>query len=599
MNKIFKRTSAIAVSAFMLSQMVPYNVFADPATGSNTLAIHPYVLSEAKYKEAKESNYVPTGTTADATTAQSYGQSEEANITFDIVEVNANGAEISGGYSSGENPAKTFSNLPDGYYKVTPHNSNTDSNFRTVEAFYVQLVASSGSDNNTVHVYPKLTDNDEDGDPKDPSVPDPDNPNTDPDNPITANKHAIKLTKTLQGSDTWDVDGEATFAIYFKNALNKWEKIDDFPTTDGVLLLDGLPLGDYYAYEIDAPTGYLKDQKPMKFTVDGSGEIKNLTASFVNDKELTATKEIAMDGEGDEYNWVITTTIPTKTENLMSYTVTDTYTEVLKDVSVASVKVGSTPVAAPKYSIDTTQTGKVIVTITDMSALAGGDKLTINVTSKLGTYSSGSISNSAALSYQYAYDPDPNDDIPDDIPGIPDPDPTNPDDPDNPEPKITAPDSDSFTPATITISNVDAADGTTELSDGVYEISGFSEHKDSDDPGDTLTLANIAPGVYTIKQKGTQSGYFVDDPVNPKTIFVDKDGTVYAGNEAIAENVLENNTVIFTNSKTAPGFELPFTGTTATRVFTIVGICLMGGALFFIIILFKKRDEDEEEKKNA
>ena len=598
MKKIFKRTSAIAVSAFMLSQMVPYAVFADPATGSNTLAIHPYVLSDANYEAAEASDYVPTGTLADATTAQSYGQSEEANITFDIVEVNANGEEISGGYSSGENPAKTFSNLPDGYYKVTPHNSNTDSNFRTVEAFYVQLVASSGSDDNTVHVYPKLTDNDEAGDPKDPSVPDPDNPNPDPDNPITANKHAIKLTKTLQGSNTWDAEDEATFAVYFENALNKWEKIDDFSTTDGVLLLDGLPLGDYYAYEIDAPTGYLKDQKPMKFTVDGSGEINKLTASFVNDKLLTATKEIAMDGEGDDYNWVITTTIPTKTENLMSYTVTDTYTEVLDNVSVTSVEVDSTPVAASKYSIDTTQNGQVIVEITDMSALAGGDELTIKVRSELGTYSSGSISNSAVLSYQYAYDPVPNDGIPDDIPGIPDPDPTNPEDPDNPDPITTAPGSDSFTPATITISNVDK-DTLTELSDGVYEISGFSEHNDSEDAGDTLTLANIAPGVYTIKQTGTKSGYFVDDPVNPKTIFVDKDGTVYEGNEANESKILENNTVIFTNSKTAPGFELPFTGTTATRVFTIAGICLMGGALFFIIIIFKKRDEDEEEKENA
>ena len=93
----------------------------------------------------------------------------------------------------------------------------------------------------------------------------------------------------------------------------------------------------------------------------------------------------------------------------------------------------------------------------------------------------------------------------------------------------------------------------------------------------------------------SKSGYLVD---SPKTIFIDKEGNVFLGEDETG-TPLPTKTVVFTNEKTATGFELPFTGTTATIVFTVTGIAIMAGAAFFIIILFKKRDEEEEEQKNA
>lgn len=595
MKKMFKRTTAIAASALMVGQMVPFNVFAEPATvGPNSLTIHPYVLTETKYKEAKDAGYTPTGKLdPDEDHANIYDAADEADIVFNVVQVGVDGQRLDGGYSSTA-AAKAFTNLPNGYYKVTPANNDTDARFVDAESFFVQLPSgATGETNTNVHVFPKLTDNnDTDEDTTDPST--------------SGDKHSIKLTKTLSDpDDTWTGVGEAKFDIYYKDTLGKWVNVDEtnhFTTTNGVLKVDGLPLGTYYAVEVEAPTGYLLDQTPVVFTLDGTAGAVQL-ADFVNDKKLTANKEIAVDGQGEDYNWTITTDIPSKPENLVSYIVTDEFTGTLKNVQVGSVKVGTTDVASTKYTV-TSQDGKVIVTITDMTALAGGSELTINIKSEVGDdYTSGAITNSASLKYQYAYDPDPDDDIPDDIPGIEDPVPYDPDNPSTaePDPIDTDTANDSFTPATIKISNVDSED--TELEGGVYEITGCSEHKDSDDDGDgnnkIVTLANLAPGHYKIEQKATASGYLIDSN-NPKYIYIDKNGDVFlTENETATEGTkLSEKTIVFTNEKTATGFELPFTGSTATIVFTIAGIGVMGGALFFFIF-FKKRDKDEEEQENA
>jgi LPXTG-motif cell wall-anchored protein len=106
----------------------------------------------------------------------------------------------------------------------------------------------------------------------------------------------------------------------------------------------------------------------------------------------------------------------------------------------------------------------------------------------------------------------------------------------------------------------------------------------------------MAPGVYEIRQTGTQAGYKTADPI---TIYIDANGQAYLGESDDPANALDGNVVTFKNMKDASGFQLPFTGTTATIVFTVTGIAIMAGAAFFIIILFKKRDEEEEEQKNA
>jgi fimbrial isopeptide formation D2 family protein/LPXTG-motif cell wall-anchored protein len=598
MKKMFKRTTAIAASALMIGQMVPFNVFADPGPNDNSLIIHPYLLTDSNYDTAKKADYDPTGTLADQTTARSYGSDAEANILFDVVQVDVNGQPLDGGYSS---PAagKEFEHLPNGYYKVTPNSASannlnqTDPNFIDAQAFFVQLPSgATGSNNYAVHVYPKLTDNnDTDEDTTDPSTSD--------------DKHSIKLTKTLSDpNDTWGLGGvgEAVFDIWYKDALGNWENAapdEGYSTKNGILKVDGLPFGTYYAVERTAPNGYLLDQTPVVFTLDGTDDADQV-ADFKNDKELTATKVIDKDGGGHTYNWTITADVPSKVENLLSYTITDTYTATLGNVRVVSVS-GLTPTA--HYTVDDSITGKIVITLTadGIAELAGQTSIEVKISSELGTYSSGDVTNSASIDYKYAFNPDDHDDDPDGPDVIPD-DIPDPDDPNN-DPaypsEISYPGpgdpvvEDSFVPTTIILSNVDV--GGTELTDGAYEVPNCSPYRDDTDLStDTVSVLNMAPGKYTITQTATKSGYLID---SPKTIFIDTEGNVYLGEDANG-TPLPDKTVVFVNEKTATGFELPFTGSTATIVFTIAGIGVMGGALFFFIF-FKKRDKDEEDQENA
>lgn len=220
------------------------------------------------------------------------------------------------------------------------------------------------------------------------------------------------------------------------------------------------------------------------------------------------------------------------------------------------------------------------------------------------------VKNESSIKYQYAYDPDPAVD-PTDIPE-PDPDaPTNPypapinypADPTNPDSDTVA----TFTPKTITISNVDSEDNSKELT-GSFEITSFSTHADDETGVDAvlsdkmLTLANLAPGKYTITQKSTESGYSIASP-DSKTIFIAENGKVYEGNDATGSEISADSNgsykITFLNAPITSGFNLPFTGTTATIVFSITGILLMAGTAFFIFIILKKKDEEEEEKENS
>lgn len=605
MKKMFKRTTAIAASALMIGQMVPFNVFADQTNGLTDLRIHPYILSEAKYEEAKTSNSKPSGTDNDENLAKYYQGTEATLITFDVIEVNSDGSEKTGGEKRYD--ARVFNDMPNGYYKITPTNNDTDNRFKNAESFYVHLPAVvNGAALFDVDIYPKLTDNNDTGnDSTDPDTPiDNQDPNYDPNVPKTNNKHAIKLQKKLRGSDTWDTSLNATFKIYYQNTLDKWVEVGDFDTDDnGIIQVDGLPLGTYYAIETEAPEGYLLDQTPIKFELDGTGVISKQFKTFTNDKELKVAKEVITSGDdtGLQYKWKITADVPGKTENLLSYNITDKYTNLnITNIAIDGFTEGS------DYTVtNDTATGTfTIVFKEDGIAKLSGSSIEIIVTSD--NASTGDVANSAAIAYKYAFNPpadDPNTPDDDIYKVIPDPDtdtsyPTEknyPVDPDNPP----AGTHDEFTPATITISNVDANDHEKELT-GSFEVSRCSPY-DDDTNTKLLTLANLAPGEYTIKQLATESGYYVEEDVtkNTKTIFIAKDGTVYEGTEANhSETPLANNTVIFYNDKTVEGFDLPFTGTTATIVFTIAGIGVMGGALFFFIF-FKKRDKDEEDKENA
>ena len=612
MKKMFKRTAAIAVSAFMAAQYIPFTTVAE---GSNTLYIHPYVISSSDYTTAKTSGYDPTGTTVDFTEANKYDGAANS-LTFKIDQVTASGALNNGaGFPKTGQTANTAITLENGYYKITPENNDTDDNYRNAEAFYIQLPSKS----EPLHIYPKFTDND-DGKPSNDST-DPED-KTDPDNPVITDDHAIKLNKILSDDAAWSTTTAAVFTVYYQDSLGNWITAGTKSTTNGTLIIDGLPFGTYYLVETSAPNGYMLDQTPQKFVLDGSKTLNNQVKDFTNDKPLQVTKVIDKDGKGHTFNWTIEADLPTNRKNLLSYVITDTYNNT--ELNVANTSDVTIPALdADDYTVTKSAPdaqGKVTITITieDLAALAGisGDTIDVKVVSTLadGFTSGSTATNNARITYQYAYDPDPSDDIPDDVPGITDPTPTA-------EPPVPAPvsypavDSDPVpavvTPATIYFSNVwidDPANPKAELTGGVYNVPNGSKHNDITDSNDSnfkLAVAyNLAPGKYTITQEGTQDGYQVAAPID---IYIDTDGKAYLYDgtksdykgTSLYDTTAGRNILVFENTKITAGFNLPFTGTTATIVFTITGILLMAGTGFLIFILIKKRDDEDEDEEQV
>ncbi|WP_028518005.1 SpaA isopeptide-forming pilin-related protein [Ruminococcus flavefaciens] len=620
MKKMIKRTSALAISAFMAAQYIPFSAVAYTTTTCD-LTIHPYVLNQTDYDNAKASSYVPTGKTADETnisTTLGIATAEDTTMTFNITRVTDTGAAHSD-TSHNLIGVRSATDLPDGYYKITPANkTDTDARFKDAESFIIQIpVPDSGSVNRDVHIYPKFTDNN-------------DNDNTETpgqETPTSGDKHNVTLTKTDNSSTPVAVPG-AIYKLYYKDAAGKWVAGSATYTTNenGVITVTGLPLGKYYFVEQSAPTGYLLDQEPIAFTIDGATAA---TVSPVNDKDLTVQKTIANDGAGTVYNWVITADVPSKPENLLSYTITDTYSGLSSTAADITVSIAGMT-AGTDYTVDKSTAGTIVIALTSTGiGQLTGTSFDINVSTKLAA-SATAATNSASINYAYAYDPttdtdpDPDkDDIIDDA-NIPDPDPNDPGNSENPTPKDFptpggSPDpedpyTDQVTPGTFTISNVNGED---ELGGATYEVRKADgstvvvTKPDNDDAAATnpkiAVVSNLAPGHYKIYQTAVDSGHLLNQV--PIDIYVGKDGNIYSDAACTAANQIINdkgtvdtaddvaNQVKFYNEPISNKFSLPFTGTTATIIFTVTGLILMAGTLFFIIIL-KKRDDDDEEQEN-
>lgn len=623
MKKMIRRTAAMAISAFMVAQTLPFSVFAVPGTGGdNVINIHSYQLSAEDYATASATNNA-TGTTADQTTVDSYAsKSAIAGMVYNIY-----GATLTSGKYTPDTSALITSvttdstgvgksvGLQPGVYWIDPvDDTNTNPEFANADAFFIELPNVS----NPLEIYPKTTDNDYN------------NQNSD-----NGKLHTIEFTKTgVSGAALSGVE----FKVYFKNANGDWESAktttgeEKTYTTDsnGKITIAGLPIGDYYFVEqsLGTNTGYLLDQTPQKVTITGTkvGETAVPVAySFANEDELKVGKVISADGAGHTYNWKITADLPENRANLLSYVITDTFKGVdIIDASTAITGLAKgtdfttafgTGTDADKYTITITSAGLDKIKDSSNTDFNTATALNITIASSLDATdldTNDNAVNKASISYKYAYNPDPADPSTPDIPGIIDPD-----DPNNPpypavnnyppsDPTVPDPDDPSdpttpievIKPCTFYISNQKSDN--TELTDGRYDVSSGSEYNDTANAytGNLTVVNNLAPGPYTIKQLGTASGYQIDTTV--KNIYISKDGNIYEY-DPTTKNVgsqITGNKVIFTNAARTSTFDLPFTGTTATIVFSITGILLMAGTAFFIFIILKKRDDDEEEQEN-
>jgi hypothetical protein len=321
-----------------------------------------------------------------------------------------------------------------------------------------------------------------------------------------------------------------------------------------------------------------------------------------------------------------------KTANLLSYTITDIYNAnvTLAATPISSVVCGTTPLElTTDYTVTTDANNKKIVielTTTGIGKLTAGTPIEITVASSLAdNYNAttlATVKNEVSSSYQYAYDPD-NDPTVDGIdPDPTDPsDPTVPDDPDkkdivnqseptdpvpNPDPdnptqpnpySYPAPDginpSAEFKPVDIIISNYEEGDtNKVELPSAQYNVSNCSPYADDDDGDKLARVLKVAPGVYTITQTRVDSEHVLNETA--KKILIESDGKIYDyTGDTKGDEITQ---VVFTNAKKG-AFNLPFTGTTATIVFSLTGLIIMAGTMFFFIVIFKKRDDDDEEEQ--
>lgn len=617
MKKMFRRTAAIAISAFMAAQYIPFTAVAVTG-GTQQIIIHSYQLSAEEYATASGNPATGIKASDEATLANYNSRAVRGDMTYKIYGTTSSAGKYSPDKANLITTVVTDSTtgigtsemLLPGVYWIDPiDNDNTNPEFADADAFFIELPNAS----NPLNIYPKTTDNDYDNQSSD-----------------NGKLHTIEFTKTnSSGSALAGVN----FKVYFKNANGDWESAktttgeEKTYTTDsnGKITIAGLPIGDYYFVEqsLGTNTGYLLDQTPQKVTITGTkvGETAVPVAySFANEDELKVGKVIAADGEGHTYNWKITADLPVNRDNLLSYVITDKF----KGVDITGVTVeGMTKDTDFTAAVDSTNTDEYVITLlsdglnkikdSNNSTFSVATALNITIESSLDTNdlaTNNNVVNKASISYKYAYNPDPADPSTPDIPGIIDPDDPNnttpypavnnyppsdptvpdPDDPSDPTTPIEV-----IKPCTFYISNQNESGE--ELTNGAYDVSKGSPYSDSG-AENLATVPNLAPGPYAIKQTGTQSGYQIDTTV--KNIYISKDGNIYEY-DPTTKNVgskITDNKVIFTNAARTSTFDLPFTGTTATIVFTITGILLMAGTAFFIFIILKKRDDDEEEQEN-
>ncbi len=114
------------------------------------------------------------------------------------------------------------------------------------------------------------------------------------------------ITKTSDRNSSAKLQG-ARFAVYRSDGTQVYDGYNPELVTDmnGELIIDGLPWGEYYAVEIEAPKGYIKSDKQYPFTVSSNTDAGRMeSANAVNEQipaSATLTKyETLEDGKSEQ-----------------------------------------------------------------------------------------------------------------------------------------------------------------------------------------------------------------------------------------------------------------------------------------------------------
>lgn len=391
------------------------------------------------------------------------------------------------------------------------------------------------------------------------------------------------------------------------NAVTKAEGLDAKYDTvviaqkDGVIAVDGLPVGTYAFIETDAAQvvegkNLPVDSTPRVFTVsqgynvdvttteENFGTIVKITAgdngtySFTMDNSSEPTVSKAVDKTnaqiGEDVTWTITPVVPADIATYQKYIVTDQIVDELdiKDASAVTVTAtGATLTKDTHYTIGVTnKLVTVDFTAAGRAALATATELKIAIVTQINSsaVADQAITNMAELEYQNSFQTESN--------------------------KTTSNGPETTTGA-FKIEKVDKADDTNKL-DGVaftltdstgaavgvtYDATNKIYVVDPKSNSNTVVTANggiilvkgLAYKTYTLTETKTNNGYqLLTAPVN---IPVERGTSA----EAITiENVKQPN--------------LPLTGGMGTILFSVAGIALIGGAAFFFIRSRKTRKEE-------
>lgn len=391
------------------------------------------------------------------------------------------------------------------------------------------------------------------------------------------------------------------------NAVTKADGLDAKYDTvviaqkDGVIAVDGLPVGTYAFIETDAAQvvagkNLPVDSTPRVFTVSQGynvdvttteanfGTIVKITAgdngtySFTMDNSSEPTVSKAVDKRnaqiGENVTWTITPVVPADIATYQKYVVTDQIVDELdiKDASAVTVTAtGATLTKDTDYTIDVTnKLVTVDFTATGRAALATATELKIAIVTQINSsaVADQAIKNKAELEYQNSFQT---------------------------ESKKTPSNEPETTTGAFKIEKVDKADSTKKL-DGVaftltdnngvavgvtYDATNKIYVVDPTSDSNTVVTANggiilvkgLAYKTYTLTETKTNNGYqLLTAPVNIPVAKGSGDTAV------IIENVKQP--------------ELPLTGGMGTILFSVAGIALIGGAVFFFIRSRKTRREE-------